>query len=337
MKGVGWKASVQNYRNKSVSNIATAYLALHKGAYKSKGFYEFDIIERGKPRHIQSVHISERVVQRCLCDYGLVPTLTPKLVYDNGACIKDKGIDFALDRMTVHLKRYYARYHTNEGYALMTDFSKYFENINHEQLIRALTKVVTDEKTMRLISQLIHNFGGDKGLGLGSQISQVCALYYPTSLDRFIQEKMGISLYGRYMDDSRLIHPSKEHLTKCLSAIRAIAIILGIKMNPKKTQVMKIKNGLIWLKMRFVLTETGAVYRKPSKKSITRMRRKLKKFKQWLLQGKMTMEEIDTSYQSWKGHIGKASSRRTVKEMDNLYDKLFKEVHYGSTTRIPVH
>ena len=326
IKGVGWKGSVQNYRNKSLTNIARTYIELHEERYKSMGFYEFDIIERGKPRHIQSVHISERVVQRCLCDYALVPTITPKLVYDNGACIKDKGIDFALDRMTVHLKRYYARYHTNEGYALMTDFSKYFENISHEQLIRALDKILADDKLMALLSQLIHNFGGDKGLGLGSQISQVCALYYPTSLDRFIQQKMGISLYGRYMDDSRLIHPSKEHLKKCLVAIKAIAAILGIKMNPKKTQIVKIKNGLIWLKMRFVLTNTGAVYRKPYKKSIVRMRRKLKKFKVWLLQGKMTMADIDTSYQSWKGHIGKSASRRSVAEMDKLYNNLFKEV-----------
>ena len=71
--GVGWKASTQIYRNRPITNIARVLNALRSGTYKSKGFYAFTVIERGKTRHIKSVHISERVVQRCLCDNSLIP------------------------------------------------------------------------------------------------------------------------------------------------------------------------------------------------------------------------------------------------------------------------
>lgn len=36
MKNVGWKASVQAYRNRSITNIAKTYHELHSGKYKSR-------------------------------------------------------------------------------------------------------------------------------------------------------------------------------------------------------------------------------------------------------------------------------------------------------------
>lgn len=71
-KGVMWKNSVQNYMSRITTNVADTHEKLMNGKFKSRGFHEFDLIERGKLRHIKSVHISERVVQRCLCDYILV-------------------------------------------------------------------------------------------------------------------------------------------------------------------------------------------------------------------------------------------------------------------------
>ena len=94
VRGVGWKASTQRYKAASLANVTKTHEELIAGRYRSKGFYEFDIVERGKPRHIRSVHISERVVQRCLCDYCLVPMLSRSFIYDNGASLRGKGVRF---------------------------------------------------------------------------------------------------------------------------------------------------------------------------------------------------------------------------------------------------
>lgn len=323
-KGVGWKASTHKYKANDLLNVNITYKALKTKTFKSKGFYEFDIVERGKPRHIQSVHISERVVQRCLCDYALVPLLSRSFIYDNSACLKNKGIDFALDRMNCHLQRYYRKY-GNKGYALVFDFSKYFDNINHQKLIELLDTKVEDRDMFNLLAMLINDFGGEKGLGLGSQISQICALTYPSTLDHYIKEKLRIKFYARYMDDGYLIHPDKDYLKYCLTKITEICNDLGIKLNTKKTQIVRLERGINFLKTRFILTDTGKVIRKPYKKGITKMRRKLKIFRSWVDSGKMTPEEVEMSYRSWQGHIQKYNSYKTIQSMDKLYRELFKE------------
>lgn len=322
-RGVGWKASTQRYKANALQNINDTLRSLQNGTYKSRGFYEFDVVERGKPRHIKSVHISERVVQRCLCDNALVPMFGKSFIYDNGACIEHKGIDFAVRRLVCHLQRHFRKHGTN-GYALVFDFSRYFDNIQHEPLKEVVDKAFTDTRVARLVNGFIDDFG-EVGLGLGSQISQVSALMYPNRLDHYIKEVLHIKHYGRYMDDGYLIHDSKEHLQKCLQEIRRICAELGIKLNVKKTQIVKLSRGLNFLKRHFILTDTGGVIIKPARKGITKMRHKLRTFKWWLDEGKMTIEDIRTSYISWKGHIKHCNAYRTTVNMDALYDKLFLE------------
>lgn len=136
VRGVGWKASTQRYKAASLANVTKTHEELIAGRYRSKGFYEFDIVERGKPRHIRSVHISERVVQRCLCDYCLVPMLSRSFIYDNGASLRGKGYDFAVSRVTHFLAEHY-RKHGREGYVLVFDFSKYFDTAQHEPVFES--------------------------------------------------------------------------------------------------------------------------------------------------------------------------------------------------------
>ena len=321
--GVGWKASTQRFKANALKNVNDLFRSLHNGTYKSRGFYEFDIVERGKKRHIKSVHISERVVQRCLCDNALVPMFSKSFIYDNGACMAKKGIDFAVRRLICQLQRYF-RKHGTSGYALVFDFSKYFDNIEHKPLKEIVCKTFDDPRIVRLVNGFIDDFG-DIGLGLGSQISQVSALMYPNRLDHFVKEVLRIKAYGRYMDDGYLVHESKEYLQGCLREIRRICAELGIKLNEKKTQIVKLSRGLNFLKRRFILTETGKVIIKPARKGITKMRRKLRTFKRWLVAGKMKIEDIRTSYTSWKGHMKQCNAYRTVLSMDALFGKLFPE------------
>ena len=63
-KGVSWKASVQRYITNAPLNVLNTFELLHTNKYKSPGFNEFDLYERGKHRHIKSTTMSERVVQR---------------------------------------------------------------------------------------------------------------------------------------------------------------------------------------------------------------------------------------------------------------------------------
>lgn len=319
--GVGWKASTQRYKANALRNVADTLSLLHNNKFKSRGFYEFDRCERGKLRHIKSVPLNERVVQRCLCDNSLVDMYSRSFIYDNGACIKNKGVSFAVARLKCHLQRHYRKYGT-EGYALVFDFSKYFDNIQHEPLKEIVDKVYTDNRIKTLIKQLYNDFG-DIGLGLGSQISQACALRYPNRLGHYIKEVLRIKGYARYMDDGYLLHESKEYLQKCLSDIKQICGELGIKLNTKKTQIVKISRGITFLQRRFVLTETGKVIIKPRPRGIVKMRRKLRVFKRKLDAGKMAFADIKTSFVSFKGHLKHCNAHRIIVRLNALFDKIF--------------
>ena len=146
-RNVAWKCSTQAYRFNVVVNIEKARQELISGKYRGRGFVEFDLCERGKLRHIRSVHISERVVQRTLCDRAIIPLLTPSLIYDNGASLQGKGFDFALNRVTCHLQRYW-RKHGNKGYVLLFDFSSYFENADHQPVKKELERPAKESQAI---------------------------------------------------------------------------------------------------------------------------------------------------------------------------------------------
>lgn len=328
--GVDWKASVQRYEMNLLRNINNTVKALESGENVSQGFIVFWLCERGKLRLIKSVHIWERVIQRSLCTNALVPVLQTGLIYDNGASMEGKGIHFALNRLDAHLHRFYRRNgFSNDGYILVIDFSKYFDNILHEPVYQDLQKNFTDERIINLAAQLIRPFCADRkdgkeiSLGIGSQISQILAMRFPNGIDHFIEQELDVHEHGRYMDDSYLIHESKEYLQYCLEALKEKFAEKGIIVNTKKTQIIKLSSWFTFLKFRYKLTETGRVVVKPCKDSVTRERRKLHKLKPKFDNGELNFGDLRTQYASWRGYIEYADSYRTICNMDNIFNQLY--------------
>lgn len=69
-------------------------------------------------------------------------------------------------------------------------------------------------------------------------------------------------------------------------------------------------------------------------KDIYEYSRKLKKFRKLLDKEQITMECIHQSYQSWKGHALRGNCHHLVRDMDELYNQLFKEVKENVSTVI---
>ena len=130
----------------------------------------------------RSLHISDRVLQRALCDCILSPALRSHLIYDNGASQKGKGIEFTRRRLKVHLEKFYRKY-KDSGYVLLIDFSKYFDSIRHDKTMEMFEKYIDDKNVIQLLSYLVSTFDTDtvkgKGVGIGSQISQEIGIAYP--------------------------------------------------------------------------------------------------------------------------------------------------------------
>jgi hypothetical protein len=143
-------------------------------------------------------------------------------------------------------------------------------------------------------------------------------------MDHFIKEVLCIKYYGRYMDDIYLIHHDKQYLEYCRKEIKKIHESLGIKANDKKTKIVKINDGIKFLKGVYFLTENGGIIRRATPDSRKRMRRKLVKFKALLESGKMSYNDIRTAYQAWRGNYQKRfNAYHTIRRMDSFYNRLF--------------
>lgn len=309
LKGVSWKQSTQNYREHATINVTETLNKLKDGTYKSKSYHFFNIAYRGKTRECQSIHISDRVVQKCLCDYCLIPLISKKLIYKNFACQKNKGVEFARKCFREDLRKV-----GKSGYCLLIDFKSYFDNIRHSTLIEKLRKLKIDERTIDLIKYLLTLYdikGEQKGLALGSQMSQSFALYYASEIDNYVYHYKNVKTYGRYMDDIYILSNSKRKLQRLLVNIRKIASNSFIVINDKKTKIVKISNGITYLKRRYFFTPTNKLVEKINPDSIYRMRRKMNK-------NKLTNEDFKAWYNQYKKYDCRKQLNKLRKE---FYEK----------------
>lgn len=295
--GVRWKTSTQNFEKQILYNVNMLRKQVLQEKFKSKGFHKFTLKERGKVREIASVHITERVVQKCLCDYYLIPKFAKSFIYDSGACLKGKGTNFAVKRLEAHLHKYITK-HKNKGYILIFDISNFFGSIDHETLLKIVENKFEDKRLYDLYAYFINCFEGEKGLGLGSQVSQISANIYLNVLDHYIKDELGVKYYGRYMDDGYIISESKEKLKSLLQKIKDKLKELKLELNPKKTHIHPI-NNFTYLKRNYKIFSNNKISKRPYKQNILRYKRKLKRLIRKCISNNLIAQLIKT----FKGYL----------------------------------
>ena len=123
------------------------------------------------------------------------------------ASIKDRGGNKAA-KMTENAMKD----EKNAKYCLKIDVSKFYPNIHHATLKRLLRKKIKDDDLLELLDKIIDSYPGEKGVPIGSYLSQYLANFYLSYFDHWLKEKMKIKKIIRYMDDMVIFHRSKEFL-----------------------------------------------------------------------------------------------------------------------------
>lgn len=284
--------------------------------YRLGPYHEF-VVHDPKERCIQALSYKDRVVQHSLCDNVLQPTIEPKLIYDNSACRIGKGTDFARERLTLFLRRFYRKY-GSKGYILKYDVRKYFDSIHHQVLYEQLVKLFSDDREIcGLLKMIIDSYetAPNRGLPMGNQSSQWFGLLYLNGLDHFIKEKLRIRFYTRYMDDGILLSDNKEYLKECLEKMRIfLTENLKIEFN-EKTQIVPMSQGVDYLGFHFYLTNTGKVIRKLRSSNKKRLKRKLKHYKRAYRDGKIELDAITRSLTSYRGHLAHGDTHALQKNL----------------------
>lgn len=364
-QGSDWKPHVQRFEMNWFTELAAIQKHLRNGSFEFLPTSDFISVERGKTRAITGEQVADRVVKHSLCDEILNPSVRKYLIYDNGASLKGKGIDFTRRRLLVHLRKYYAQHKSNDGYILLIDFSKYYDNIRHEQLMDLFYKYVSDEKTLWLLSKVLDRAKVDvsymsdtkyeqcmyemfnsleyqkidktlltgekfmaKHLNIGDQVAQTAGIMYPIPIDNYVKIVRAVKFYGRYMDDSYAIHQSKEFLQDLFEDIVAIANSIGITVNRSKTRICKLSEFWRFLQIQYSLTDTGRVIQKINPKRLTNMRRKMKKLA-------YTLEEkaFEDWYYSWYRNHSSIMSKQQRQNLTELFQFLKEENYVYNHTR----
>lgn len=360
IKGSKWKESTQRFMLNYIRYIFQIQKDLLNRTLKNGVTNEFELHERGRVRPITSYPTPDRIVRHVLCDEVLLPEIRKKIIYDNGASIKGRGISHSRRRFEVHLRKYYREY-GNEGYILFGDFSKFYDNVVHEIAKREFLKLfdddefidwlltlifdgfkidvsyMTDEEYSRCLEETFNKLEYrlipkdkltgekimEKSVNIGDQLSQVIGVYYPYRIDNYVKYVRSQKYYGRYMDDFYIMNPSKDELLDILENIRIIAKEYGIHLNEKKTRIVKINSTYKYLQIKYTLTDSGKIIKRINPKRITDMRRKLKKLAVKVNDGEVPYINVENMFKSWMCDFYKLMSKQQRHNLLELYEELF--------------
>ena len=362
VKGSKWKETTQKFAMNFLRYIFSIQEDLVYRTLQNGPVDEFLLSERGRVRPITSIQIKDRIIRHVLCDEILSPKVKKRIIYDNGASVKGRGISHQRNRFEVHLHKYY-RLYGNEGWILFGDFSKFYDNIIHEIAKRELLKLVDDNEFIDWLLTIIFNgfkidvsymsdeqyescitdtfnkleyrlipkefLTGEKwmnkSVNIGDQLSQIIGIYYPYRIDNYVKYVRSQKFYGRYMDDWYIMNPNKKELQDLLDNIRVIADELGIHINEKKTHMVKISSTYKYLQVKYTLTKDGKIIKRINPTRVTAMRRKLKKLAIKVENGGIPYENVENMFKGWMGSFYKLLSRQQRKSLIQLYEDLFNK------------
>lgn len=309
-------------------NLITIQNELIWRTYKVGRYREFYVWEP-KKRLIMALSFKDRVVQWAIY-LQLNPLFDKQFIFHSYGCRVDKGTTRAADRLHYWLRAVDRK--PDEWYYLKLDISKYFYRVSHEVLLNILGRKIDDEGLLWLMDAIIncdHTAFGlplglnpdqvpkeerlyDVGMPIGNLTSQLLANVCLNELDQYIKHELKVHYYVRYMDDMILLHPDKKHLAYLKTEIEIfLNENLRLHLN-NKTTINKVKNGIEFV--GFIIYPT---HRKLKKKSLRKMKARLKYVAKEYAEGLKDFEQINPTVQSYCGvtkHFNSYGLRRKLSQ-----------------------
>ncbi len=318
-------SSCARFQAMSVEGVHILREQLENQTYRMDPYNEFKIYEP-KERLIKSCSFKDKVVQHCLCDNILHPVLEKEFIRTNYAGQIGKGTLFGMDCLQDQMMDFY---NSNgiDGWILKCDITKFFYQIDHEILKDIVDFYFPDEYT-KWLNHILIDSSESPGLPLGNQAAQVYALLMLDGLDHMITGELGISLYGRYMDDFYLIHQDKRYLEFCLEAISQFVESLGLSLNGK-TQIIRFRHGIKFLGFHHYVAKDGKYIRKLSGENKRRIKRKIRKWIKLVKAGAMTERKFCEKYNAWKNHALHGNCIKLCHSMDLYVEELIGSDKFG--------
>jgi RNA-directed DNA polymerase len=156
------------------------------------------------------------------------------------------------------LRELYGHVRMGHIHLVDVDIAKFFDTIPHEPLVDAVAERVADGSVLRLIRLFLEALIQDgyrlvrprAGTPQGGVISPLLANIYLARLDRTLDAE-GVT-YVRYADDVRLASRTPAGARQALTRTAEVLEGLGLRVNPQKTKLVSIAQGVDFLGYRLI-------------------------------------------------------------------------------------
>jgi len=308
-RGKRGKLAVRAYTYQLEQRLLRTRERLVAGSYRFGPYREFRVCDT-KPRKIVAAPFGDRVVHHAICQV-IEPIFDRSFIHDSYACRVGKGNLGAVLRLRRFLRA------APRGYVLSCDVRRYFQSVDHDNLLELLARKLKDRRLLELLRDLIETapvdpeVGPGKGIPIGNLTSQLFANVYLDPLDHFAKERLKLRRYVRYVDDFQAVHPDKKYLHGVRETIRGfLAERLQLKLHPRKATVTPVRCGTDFLGYR-VWPHRMRVRRANLRRFIRRER----KLRAAYWTGEISAERYWESVTSWLAFAGHADSTGLVRRL----------------------
>ena len=276
------------------------------------------VIKDPKTRLIHKSDFRDRVIHHALCN--IIESLFEKtFIYDSYANRIVKGTLKAIERLD-YFKRKVSKNNTKTCYVLKADIKHYFENVDHNTLIKILKTKIIDHNILWLIKIILNNYSTDKGMPLGNLTSQFFANVYLNELDQYIKHTLKVKYYIRYVDDFVILSSSKEELIILKEKINDfLQKQLKLTLHPDKSKITNINRGITFLGYRIFK------YHKLLKKSnLQKFKIKLNNQIELFQNNLLDFDQIYNFYTGWQGYAKQANTYKFRKRISKHLEPYFQ-------------
>ena len=319
------KLDVINFELELEKNIFDLYRDLKNETYKHgpyKGFWIHD----PKLRKIHKATVRDRVLHHAIFNV-LNPIFEPTFISNSFSCRIGKGTHKGMKKVAEMICTV-SQNNTRQCYALKCDVRKFFNSIDHDILIRIISRRIKDEKVMILMREVIESYVASRpnlferrGVPIGNLTSQIFANIYMNEFDQIAKQILKIKYYARYTDDFIVVSTDKTYLENLIVKIQEfLRTKLYLELHPKKVIITKHIRGVDFL---------GYVILPEHIKLRTKTKRKIpKKIQEMVIrykQGKITKLTLYSSFQSYLGVLSHANAYKLNQEIQNKFWFWLKE------------
>ncbi|MEK7192026.1 MAG: reverse transcriptase/maturase family protein [Patescibacteria group bacterium] len=247
IKGKRNRRDVQIFSIDLMDNILQLHQDLASKTYQHGDYYAFHINDP-KPRHIHKASVRDRLLHHAIYRI-LYPFFDRTFISDSFSCRVNKGTHKAINRFRSFAYQV-NKNNTKTCWILKCEIRKFFENIDHEIILKILSGYISDSDIIWLLKMVISSFSKKPncGLPLGNLTSQLFVNIYMNKFDQFVKHKLKIQHYIRYADDFVILSRVKESLEDLIPKIGDfLKRELRLSLHPQKVFIKTLASGVDYL------------------------------------------------------------------------------------------